>query len=174
MIEEDFKPLSLEEATVWDAAHPQPPSGEDYERLLLRWITEDSNEQIAALVPADQAALPRYREVVGGAFDVIVGRGLPAAGDIEPQIIREEQRGDYREVAALAAQAGAEELSVVVLDPKTYNGRVVIWLHGDGKNGLFAAEASLRAEIVKLLAAGIRVIAPTWCIRESFWPTASR
>ncbi len=32
IVEEDFKPLSIAEMTVWDAAHPKPAGGDDYER----------------------------------------------------------------------------------------------------------------------------------------------
>ena len=35
IVEGDFKPLSVAEMSVWDAAHPRPPGGEHYERSLL-------------------------------------------------------------------------------------------------------------------------------------------
>jgi len=41
IIERDYQPLSIEEMSVWDEKHPQPPGGDEYERALLKWITED-------------------------------------------------------------------------------------------------------------------------------------
>ena len=51
VVEEDYQPLSIAEMSVWDDSHPRPPSGPDYERSLLRWMTEDANKQIGALRP---------------------------------------------------------------------------------------------------------------------------
>ncbi|MCL4195600.1 MAG: acetylxylan esterase, partial [Thermoguttaceae bacterium] len=65
VVEPDFEPIPPAELTVWDAEHPKPAGGDDYERSLVRWITEDSARQMAALAPRDAASLDRYREVVG-------------------------------------------------------------------------------------------------------------
>ena len=79
IVEGDFKPLTVAEMSVWDDAHPKPAGGDDYERSLLRWITEDSQRQMAALTPTDAESLAEYRRVVGGAVDVMIGRDvLPA------------------------------------------------------------------------------------------------
>ena len=51
IVEEDFRPLSVAEMSVWDAQHPLPPGGPDYERSLLRRMTDDSRRQIEALAP---------------------------------------------------------------------------------------------------------------------------
>ncbi len=34
VLEEDFKPLSIAEMSVWDERHPKPPGGEEFERTL--------------------------------------------------------------------------------------------------------------------------------------------
>ena len=83
IVEEDFRPLSKAEMSVWDAQHPKPAGGEDYERSLLKWITDDSEKQLAAIAPKDDASLAAYRRVVGGAVDVMIGRGLPDGAAIE-------------------------------------------------------------------------------------------
>ncbi len=57
IVEEDFQPLTRQEMSVWDAHHPKPAGGDDYERSLLRWITEDSERQLAA---SCRAMLPRW------------------------------------------------------------------------------------------------------------------
>jgi dienelactone hydrolase len=81
-IEQDFKPLSIAEMTVWDDEHPKPPSGEDYERSLTKTIAGDAEKQLAALVPNDRAGLVKYRQVVGGGVAGIIGRALPGADAI--------------------------------------------------------------------------------------------
>ncbi len=169
VIEEDFQPLSVEEMTVWDSAHPKPPGGEDYERALLKAITADSDRQIAALTPTDATGLANYRKLVGGAVDVIVGRGLPAANDIQYDMIDEQERGDYMEfTATLRYKPAGEELPIVFLHPNQWNGRVVVWTHGLGKAGLFTAEGQPIAEVRKLLAAGTSVVCPDLIYQGEF------
>ena len=77
IVEEDFHPLSVAEMSVWDEEHPAPPGGVEFERALLQRMTEDSRRQIEALEPRDAVSLQEYRRIVGGAVEVMVGRGLP-------------------------------------------------------------------------------------------------
>ena len=79
ILEEDYKPLPVDELTVWDASHPKPAGGGDYERSLLKIMTEDSERQISALTPSDSTSLAKFREIVGGGVDVVIGRTLPPA-----------------------------------------------------------------------------------------------
>lgn len=155
IIEEDYQPLSIAEMTVWDATHPKPPAGGDYERSLLAWMTKDADAQLAALTPRDAQSLARFRETVGGAVDTIVGRELPPAGAIEYCKVDEQDRGSYLEFTSLLRhKAKGEELPTVFLYPKQWNRRVVIWVHPDGKEALFASDGSPRPEIGRLLKAG--------------------
>jgi dienelactone hydrolase len=169
VIEEDFVPLSAEELSVWDAKHPKPAVGGDFERSLLKWITQDSDQQMAALTPADKGSLAKYRTLVGGAVDVIVGRELPAARDIEYEMVDEQERGDYMEFTALLRYKPAgEELPIVFLHPNDWKKQVVIWAHGAGKGGVFAADGQPIAEVRKLLAAGVSVAAPDLLFQGEF------
>src|SRR5262249_7161671 len=95
VIEEDFKPLATSELTVWDSEHPRPASGGDYERSLLRTMTEASDRQLAEVEPKDAASLARFRETVGAAFDVILARSLPPADAVQLRSVGEESKGDY-------------------------------------------------------------------------------
>ena len=63
--------------SVWDAKHPAPPGGDEFERALLQRMTEQSRRQIEALRPHDGPSLAEYRRVVGGAIETMIGRGLP-------------------------------------------------------------------------------------------------
>ena len=71
VIEEDFKPLTVAEMSVWDKDHPRPPGGPEHERSLLQWMTDDSAKQMAAPVTeetgeaADKQAV-EWRRIVAG------------------------------------------------------------------------------------------------------------
>jgi len=159
VIEEDYQPLTRAEMTVWDDSHPKPPSGGDYERSLLRTITADSDQQIAALEPKDSASLAQYREVVGTGVDVIVGRRLPPAGAVQLHSLRKESADGYSQnVGLLRYAAENEEVPVVVLHPAKWQNRVILWPHESGKAGLFGADGKPTAEVRSALASGAAVV----------------
>jgi hypothetical protein len=69
--------------------------------------------------------------------------------------------GDYWQFTdILRVPAQGEELPVVSFHPKRkeWNGKVVIWADGAGKAGLFGAGGAPRAEVKKLLDAGLAVL----------------
>jgi hypothetical protein len=159
IVEEDFRPLSVAEMSVWDAQHPKPAGGEDYERSLLRWITEDSQRQLTALIPKDEATLAAYRRVVGGAVDVLIGRGLPDASDVEAVARGTSDHEKWTLAKCLVRyKPGSEELPVIRLQPKTWGRRAAVWVDKQGKQSLFTADGSPRPEVRKLLAAGVAVV----------------
>ncbi len=157
--ERDFKRLTTAEMTVWDDEHPKPQGGDDFERKLLRWWTDDSQKQLAAIVPQDKESLRRYREVIGGAADIVIGRGLPDAGDLEYEQTLKTEIGNYLQMGGLLRnKAQAEELPIVFLYPKEWRGTVVVWLSADGKAGLYAKNGSPKPEITRLIDAGVSVV----------------
>ncbi len=159
VIEEDFPLLSVAEMTVWDEAHPKPPSGGDYERSLVKYMTEAADRQIAALTPSDSTSLAKFREVVGGGFDIVIGRRLPASDQLEYEATTEADEADYRQLNSLVRNRPAgEELPVVIFHPANWNKRVVIWIHEAGKDGLFGADGMPTAEVKQLLASGAAVV----------------
>lgn len=163
IVEEDYVPLSQEkqnnEISVWDDEHPQPPHGDDYERSLLRWITEDSQRQMAALLPNDRPGLAEYRRIVGGAVDVMIGRGLPEPGAVTAKELSVKETGEFFQVKALLNHTAREEqLPVVVLRPKSWNRQTVVWVDETGKQALFDAQGSPKPAVRKLLSAGVGVV----------------
>jgi dienelactone hydrolase len=155
IVEEDFEPLTAAEYTVWDAEHPKPASGEDVEVAFLKGLAEASDRQLAALPP------DRRREVVAGALDVMIGRRLPPAGAVTREKVEKQDRGDFWQFKdLLRVPAHAEELPVTSFHPKgrDWNGKVVVWVDGDGKAGLFGAGGGPRPEVKKLLDAGFSVL----------------
>ncbi len=159
IVEEDYKPLSSQEWTVWDAEHPPPSGGPDHEKSLTRWIDRDANRQIAALVPRDLSSLEEYRRVIGGALGVIVGRGISPKKSIARKKVSKEDLGEYFRFAdVLRLDARGEEIPVLSFYPKEWNRQVVIWITGSGKAGLYDDTGSLRPEITSLLNRGCSVL----------------
>jgi dienelactone hydrolase len=160
IVETDFQPLSREEMTVWDDAHPKPDGGDDYERSLLRWITEDYEKQMAALVPGDAASLERYRQIVGGAVDVMIGRGLPEPGAVELEVVSRDDSAGYIKACCLVRYPKKhEELPIVAMAGRDRVSEVVIWVDPLGKQALFDAEGKPIPAVKKLLDAGMGVAA---------------
>lgn len=171
IVEEDFEPLTPAAYTVWDAEHPKPESGEDLEVTLLRALAEASDRQMAALEPRDADSLAKYRDIVGGALDVLVGRRLPAAGDVVRRNVDREDRGDFWLSKDLWRHSG-EEIPAVSFHPKSkeWNGKVVVWVDGAGKSALFRSAGAPRAEVRRLLDAGFAVVGADLLYQGEFLP----
>jgi dienelactone hydrolase len=158
VVEEDYQRLTGKELTVWDAEHPQPPGGDDFERKLARYWHEDAARQLAALAPKDEASLTKWREVVGGGVAAIVGRELPAAGDVELEKSEKTDQGDYFRFAGVVRNKRfGEELPAAFLHPKKWNKEVVLWLSEQGKAAIFNADGGPSAEAKRLMDAGYSV-----------------
>jgi len=159
IVEEDFSRLTPEELTVWDDDHPKPEGGEEFERGLLRWWHEDTQKQLAALVPKDKASLDRYKDIVGGAIRALFGQGVP-----EPENIEFEQTATTDEdlcatvCGLLSNKRQGSQLPVVMLRPNEAKDRTVVWLHQDGKSGLFEADGKPKSAIRRLLESGVTVV----------------
>jgi len=162
VIEPDFTPLTIAEASVWNAAHPKPAGGEEYERTLLAAIAQDSDRQLAALTPADPPSLVTFRDVVGGAVDTIIGRRIAADG-VSAETVAEQARDGYRERRLLIRNTDREELPAILLVPRQRRpagtpGRAVVWVTGRGKGFLFDAAGAPIDAVRRLLAAGVTVL----------------
>ncbi|MGA2035036.1 MAG: acetylxylan esterase [Thermoguttaceae bacterium] len=153
IVEQDYQPLSRGEMSVWDDAHPKPPQGDAHERSLLKWITADSQRQISDLVPKDAAGLVRFREVIGGAIDSIIGRRVPSAGAVKAVDVGMSARLDNSEFRGLLINYGAarEELPALLFRPDVWNKQVVVWVAAEGKQSIFDARGQVRDAIDRIL-----------------------
>src|SRR5438105_5033671 len=77
--ERPFVPVPPRELSVFDSQHPRPADAAGVE-ALRRYMTEASDQQIAALLPKDEPSLNEFRRIVGTALQVMVGDRLPRAG----------------------------------------------------------------------------------------------
>ena len=121
VVEEDYRPLSIAEMSVWDADHPRPTGGEDYERELLAWMTEDADGANRGLDPSRQPVVGQVSR--GGGRSDRCDRGACScrqAGSIEVGAagVARSRRLAAKSTALLRYPAEEEELPVVLLRPK--------------------------------------------------------
>ena len=159
IVEEDYPRLTRKELSVWDETHPAPGGGPDFERRLLRASAEDARRQLAGTLDDAEA----FREMVGGAVEILIGRTLAEAGPAAWQSVAVADNGNYRQIAGLLQnRTQGEELPVLRLEPKNWSGTTVIWVDEAGKAGLFesgnAGNPGLRPGIRQLLDQGIEVV----------------
>ena len=119
IVEEDFRPLSVAEMSVWDAAHPAPPVGDEFERSFVERMTKDTRRQIEALRPHDEASLQEYRRIVGGAVATMIGRGLPESGALQVADGQSLEVGPWQMTKYLVRYPSqGEEVPVIRLAPR--------------------------------------------------------
>ena len=159
MVEEDYQPLSIAEMTVWDDGIPSRRRATTTNAACCGTSLPTAERQLAELTPRDAQSLEKYRQVVGGAFNVIIGRKLPGQGEIEQEKLHELDRGSYLEFGSLLRNGQRHEaVPVVFLLPKQWSKQVVIWADERGKQVLFDRDGRPRQEVNKLLADGHAVV----------------
>ena len=90
---------------------------------------------------------------------MLIGRTLANAGDVEWKLKDKQDRGDYLEMTGtLLNKTYGEEVNVVWLCPKQWNGRAVVWLDDNGKSALRNADGSVKPAVMKLVQGGATVL----------------
>jgi dienelactone hydrolase len=156
VIETDFDPLPPDQLTVWDDEHPAPKAADpEFERRLLAWFTEDAQQQVLAAATTPNG----LQKLIRPAVEVLIGRTLANAGDVEWTLQDEQDRGEFLErTGTLLNKTYGEEVKVVILCPKQGNGRAVVWLDDQGVTALRNADGSLKPAVQKLVQAGAAVL----------------
>jgi hypothetical protein len=152
--EQEHPVYPQEQLTVWDAQHPQPPGGPDFERKLLRWWADDAEAQLKKS-PED------FVRIAGPAWKALIGwqsyhKGTTFEHWREATV--SGQGKSYRAILCTVRDSKAGfDLPSITIDPAKYHGRAALWLDEHGKAGLFTASGELRPEVCRLLEAGWRV-----------------
>jgi dienelactone hydrolase len=156
VIERDYEPLPKEKLTVWDAQHPAPKAEDpEFERTLLQWFTDDATKQLRATV----AKPDELRKVVGGGVEVLIGRTYAKAGQVTWELKNKADRGSHLEMTGLLQnKTYGEQLPVIWLYPKKWNGRAVVWLDDAGKSALYTKDGSLKPGVQQLIDSGALVL----------------
>jgi hypothetical protein len=120
---------------------------------LLRWLHDDAQKQLA------EASKSPAREIVGDALEVVIGRTLADAGDVEWEMTQKTDRGSWFEMSGLLHnKTYGEHLPAVFCYPKQWNGTTTVWLANDGKAVLYNADGSLKPQAKKFVDAGGTVV----------------
>jgi len=161
VIERDYEPLSREQLTVWDTAHPAPRAADpEFERGLLAWLTDDAGKQLRKAAATSEG----LRQVVLPAVETIIGRTYESAGDVEWLLddkldAKQARPGHVIMRGRLRNTTHGEELPVTWLYPEKWSGRVVAWLDEGGSGSIVNADGSLRSPADRLVASGAAVVA---------------
>ncbi len=157
--EREFKPLTQEEASVWVGAPIKPKTGDDAEVELLWSFAREFQVQLDRLKPTDAPSLVEYKRVVGGGWDILIGRDLASTGSADLDPIGSEEKDGYREyVGWIRNRTHGESCPATMCVPLNWNQQVVIWLTETGKAGLFTADGTLKPHIQKVVSAGTAVM----------------
>lgn len=177
VIERDIVPLTRAELSVWDSSHPAPSGdkvGEAHERELVRQMTATSSKVIDALAPKDAATLAEYKRVVGGGWDVLIGRRLEDVGTVKWDLKDKQDKGSYLLMTGLVTREGQppsplftetnrngrEQLPALSLHPKEgWNGQVVVWVGENGKADVLGPDGNPAPPVANLLEAKFSVLA---------------
>jgi len=169
IVERDFVPLTRAEATVWDASHPAPEPTVENELRIVRGFAVDQDRQFAAIIPRDDDSLNRYRDVIGGAWDVMIGRKLPGKDDFS-QENKDKVEGEdllkFRTLIRLTKHS--EEIPTLFFLPRNWNKHVTVWITDEGKSSLVKEDGSPKAELQQLLDAGVSVAIPDLLYQGEF------
>ena len=121
-----LEPIPPAELSVFDEEHPRPANAVDAKGLRAVWrqIAED---QLAALVPHDEASLEEFRRVVGGALEVLLHTSLPEPEEVVAKRVSIEEHGRYTlEKLRLARLGSGEDVPAILARPAEWNGVVVV------------------------------------------------
>jgi dienelactone hydrolase len=148
--EKPLRPLSKDEMTVWDDAHPAPMNEFKVEQQLCRWWHEDSAKQLSA----------NPEKIARPAIEAIFQRTL--AGEkatMDHSTFKKDARGEWLLMRGLIEnEARKEAVPALFVHPKKWNGRTVVWLSEKGKAALLGADGQPTAEVQRLVASGASVI----------------
>jgi len=150
IVEQDFKLLSNVEHAVWNDEHPKPEGGDAYERKLTKWIAKRDTKLVKNMTE-DQLRL---------AWGALIGRKAPDFKGIAREKVDEANQDGYIEfLDILRLKEHGETLPVVSLYPaKKWNGRVVVWLDGKGKDGMFDTTGKPVKGVMEMLREGTSVV----------------
>lgn len=173
VVEQHWVPLTAEEWTVWNDQHPRPEGGLDYELNLVRKMADADDRLIAELTPDDSLSLARYRQVIGGAVQTMIGRGLPLAGATVREKKDKQDLGDYLFFKDILRHINpGEVLPIVSFYPKStpWNNQVVIWVDGAGKAGVMDPSGTPNPAIQHLLRSGMSIVSADLLYQGEFLP----
>lgn len=154
--ERDYEPLTRDQLSVWDAKHPSPAGGADFEKKLLGWWTSDTQKQLETDIPA-------FRKIAQPALESLVGSTLAGAG--ETKMLNAQTR-DFTQPEkptiqvtdfTIANTTWREQVPARALNLASKGEPLVIWLDAGGRKALLA-DGTVGNSIRSLAARGVAVV----------------
>lgn len=171
VIEKDYVLLTKSQLSVWDPEHPSPAIADpDFERTLLTWFSDDAHQQLVKCLSSQD----QMKNVVGAGIESIIGRSFSEAGTVDWKLTKKSDLGSCIEMSGLLKNITYhEELPVVWLYPKTWNGHAVVWLDHSGKAGLYDENGNVKTSIQRLVDQGYTVLGADLLFQGEFLADAS-
>jgi hypothetical protein len=164
----DFEPLTQEELSVFDDEHPVPDDALAVADLRELMVQESRAAMEQAVESLDDGG-SMYRILVGTAARVMLDQGVPAADEVEAEIMEEVGWEGYEAIKAFVRRPETGECIPTVglhhLDNAT--DKVILWIHPEGKSSLLGDDG-VRSEVLELLDAGYSVVAPDLLLTGEF------
>ncbi|MEZ6063199.1 MAG: acetylxylan esterase [Planctomycetaceae bacterium] len=160
IVERDYQPLTVPEATVFSDQYPAPEKNEATEIAVLQALDRDLSAKIQALTPTDAASLKEYRRVVGGAWEVMIGRSLaePQQVTVKHDSTRTQGRFEIVEGRLRQESVGEEVPGIAVRQPDANQRELVLWVSLKGKSSLLSDGGEPRPHVAKLVDDGFTVL----------------
>lgn len=160
--EQPFVPVPPKELSVFDSAHPLPADAVDAEGLR-RYLTEQSDRQLQALLPRDAGGLKKFRDVLGPALRSLIVDELPAQGPKIDLPLKGEQaaKGGAKVITgAISRHDQGERIPITIVSkaPDQWQGQLVVWIHPDGAASLWDGDKLVPAA-QKILDSGNGILA---------------
>jgi dienelactone hydrolase len=159
--EKPFVPVPPKQLSVYDDDHPRPKDTADAERLR-QYMAETSDAQIKALIPKEAKDLEEYRRVIGTALRVMIHDRYPTGKDaVEAKAVGGKETADdvTTEKLLLGRKGADEQVPALLLRGKEFDGTIIVWVHPEGKAGLFK-DGKLTAEAKRVLDGKAAILAP--------------
>jgi len=158
--EQPFVPVKPKELSVYDDQHPLPKDATGVAETR-KWMTAQSEKALQTLAPKDDAGKQKFREVIGGALKAMVVDELPNGSQVEevvPSNLVQKGAKLIRRDYVLSRKGAGERVRAIGVCRKNFDGRVIVWVHPDGAESLFAKDELVPAA-KELVDAGAGILA---------------
>lgn len=162
VLERDFELLSKKQLSVWTSDHPAPSGagvGDTHEVALLKMVTKDAEQRLSSYIPHGPDELQEFRNVVGKAWETILGRRVEQVGEVSfTESTRISDGGLTVILGRIDHSDASEQIPAIALHSRAgVQKGVVVWISEHGKSGLLQ-DGKVIPPVAQLLHAGYKVV----------------